>query len=126
MPPRTPCPTAQLIRVQEQGLFPVPVDHFADCGDLYGLATGSKGVPQDRNQRPYVLSTRKDRATRRIRKLYLSPTDIMLCDALTKHKLCICSMHFMTTGIWLTRQPAKKRGEQQPLPSVCAQHAGAL
>ena len=32
--------TEQLIRIQEQGLFPVPIDHVTDCGDLFELATG--------------------------------------------------------------------------------------
>ena len=36
---------AMLIQIQENGGWVVPVDHVRDCGDLFQLVVGEKGVP---------------------------------------------------------------------------------
>ncbi len=37
----------ELMSRQHDGRFVVPVDHCTDCGDLFELVAGKKGVPQD-------------------------------------------------------------------------------
>ena len=36
-----------LLDVQDRGLCPIPVDTFVDCMDLWELACGLRGIPQD-------------------------------------------------------------------------------
>ena len=57
----------QLIELQEDAAWKLPIDQYTDCRDLFMLMVGLKGVPQDRYQRLYVLSLREDRIKGAIR-----------------------------------------------------------
>lgn len=92
-----------LIHVQEENLLVFPIDHFTDCGDLFDLVTGTKGTPQDKQQRLYILSLREDRARGLIRRFFLISSNIMLADSLTKHMLGRRFLDFCSTGVWRTR-----------------------
>ena len=87
-----------LMKMQADVQWPIPIDHCTDCGDLFELATGSKGCPQDKTQRLHVLTLREDRMTRRIRYFIQIPTESMLVDALTKVMLSGLLMTFLTCG----------------------------
>lgn len=76
LPLHSPCTLRQPLDVQEQNIMPFPVDHFTDCGDLYELITGVKGVPQGKSQRLYILSLRGDRAQGRIRNVFFCTTKL--------------------------------------------------
>jgi hypothetical protein len=77
-------------------------DHFVDCMDLWELACGQRGVPQDKSQRLAILAVREERRSQRLRRLYHITTHYMLADLLTK-----CSGYFskslqelVTSGHW--------------------------
>jgi hypothetical protein len=91
---------AELIQIQTDVSWPIPIDHYTDCGDFFELVTGSKGCPQDKTQRLHVLSVREDRITRRIRFFVQIPTESMLVDALTKVMLSGLLMTFLTSGYY--------------------------
>ena len=65
-------------------MCPLPVDAYIDCMDLWDLACGIKGMPQDKSQRLGVLAIREERRTLRLRRLYHIRTRYMLADMLTK------------------------------------------
>ena len=88
----------ELLEVQESGVYCLPIDDHTDCGDLWELMTGLKGIPQDRHQRLYVLSLRESRMIGTIRRAILVPTDIMAADALTKSMISPQMMELLTTG----------------------------
>jgi hypothetical protein len=90
----------ELIDIQTDVSWPIPIDHYTDCGDFFELVTGSKGCPQDKTQRLHVLSVREDRITRRIRFFAQIPTESMLVDALTKVMLSGLLMTFLTSGYY--------------------------
>ena len=73
-----------LLDVQESATVPLPVDSFIDCMDLWELACGLKGIPQDKSQRLGVLSIREERRCLRLRRLYHIRTRWMAADQLTK------------------------------------------
>ena len=108
LPLRSRCTLGQLIVVQEQNLMPFPCDQYTDCGGLWELVTGVKGVPQDKSQRLYIMSIREDRVNGRIRRFFLIPTNIMFADSLTKHMICKIFMDFCCSGIWRTSLADKK------------------
>ncbi|CAE8712610.1 unnamed protein product [Polarella glacialis] len=89
-----------MITVQEHGSWVIPIDHCTDCRDFYELATGVKGVPQDKGQRLYVLSIREDRLTGKIRFFFLIPTSTMLADGLTKVMFSRQLLQLMTSGAY--------------------------
>ena len=87
-----------LIAAQEQGLPRLPVDSMTDCRDFYELASGDKSVPQDKNQRLYVLAFREARMLGRLRWMILTPTESMTADALTKSMVAPPMMTLLSTG----------------------------
>ena len=110
----------QLLAIQEQGSWPLPIDHMTDSRDLFELSTGEKGVPQDRNQRLYVLSIREDRLLNKIRHLYLIPTQCMTADAMTKPMSSFPLMLLLTSGLLLffnmDKHPIIRRTLEKQLP----------
>lgn len=90
----------ELLRVQEFGEFIFPADDFTDCGDLWELMPGRRGVPQDRHQRLYALSLREDRMLGKIRRAILVPTELMAADALTKAMVSPQLMNLLTSGFF--------------------------
>ncbi len=74
----------RLLHIQEEGLCPVMYDHMVDCMDLWDLACGRKGIPQDKSQRLAVLAIREERRLQRIHRFYRITTKCMLADILTK------------------------------------------
>ena len=52
--------------------------------DLWELACGLKGIPQDKSQRLGVLSIREERRCLRLRRLFHIRTKWMAADQLTK------------------------------------------
>ncbi|CAE7259286.1 unnamed protein product [Symbiodinium sp. KB8] len=89
----------QLIAAQEQGISRLPVDCMTDCRDFFELASGDKSVPQDKNQRLYVLAFREARMLGRLRWMILCPTESMTADALTKSMLAPPMMKLLSTGM---------------------------
>ena len=73
-----------LLEVQESATVPLPVDSFIDCMDLWELACGLKGIPQDKSQILGVLSIREERRCLRLRRLFHIRTKWMAADQLTK------------------------------------------
>ena len=92
--------TKELIWLQEAAATPLAIDHFTDCEDLWQLASGEKGLPQDKSQRLYVMSIREDRLAGWIRRWFLIPTQAMLMDGLTKHMHAPLLYDFLYTGYW--------------------------
>ena len=76
----------QLLDIQDKSQCPIPHDHVIDCMDLWELACGCKGIPQDKSQRLGVLHIREERRQLRLRRLYHLPTAFMLADMLTKRE----------------------------------------
>ena len=87
-----------LIAAQEQGIPRLPVDCMTDCRDFFELASGDKSVPQDKNQRLYVLAFREARMLGRLRWMMLCPTESMTADALTKSMLAPPMMKMLSSG----------------------------
>jgi len=89
----------------------LPHDHFVDCMDLWDLACGYKGVPQDKGQRLGVLVIREERRSLRLRRLYHIRTHYMLADLLTKYIGYVSkSLHELeTSGFWSIHGPLRVR-----------------
>ena len=83
----------------------LPIDHVTDCNDMCLLCVGSKGIPTDKSQRLTVLALREDRLTGRIRRMFLYPTQCVLCDALTKPGTFMQFMTYMTSGFFEVTPP---------------------
>ena len=86
----------------------VPVDHVADCMDVYELCTGSKGVPSDKTQRILILSLREDRWHGLIRHFYHYPTASMIADGLAQICRFTQLLRFATTGKFSFRHSSDK------------------
>ena len=106
---------SMLIRIQEEGGFAIPIDHYTDCRDLFQLVVGEKGVPQDRYQRLYILSLREDRIKGTIRHFIWIPTAAMIADPLTKVMICPNFYDLLTFGYWRWRCIGPQGQEQRPL-----------
>ena len=70
--------------------------------DLWDLACGYKGIPQDKGQRLGILVIREERRTLRLRRLFHVRTHAMLADLLTKHTGYVSpTLHELeTSGHW--------------------------
>ena len=90
----------QLIHMQDQGLYCIPIDHYTDCKDLWELCCGLRGVPSDKSQRLAILSMREDRLSGRLRNFVLVDTHNMLADGLTKSGTFPALNEWATTGFW--------------------------
>eukprot|EP00913_Durusdinium_trenchii_P002422 g2238.t1 len=88
----------QLTEAQESGSALFPVDFMTDCRDFFELTTGAKAVPQDKQQRLYVLAYKEARVSGRARYVMLIPTASMLADCLTKPMLAPQMMQFLSSG----------------------------
>ena len=95
---RAPATLQSLIACQEHGVKHLPVDTYTDCKDFYELCSGSGNVPQDKNQRLYVLAYREARMAGRVRWMCLIPTQSMTADALTKSMLAPPMMELLSAG----------------------------
>ena len=100
-----------LMRLQDDGHCPLPVDHVVDCMDLWELACGYKGIPQDKSQRLGVLAIREERRTNRIRRFFHFRTDYMLADLLTKHSGYVSKslQELLSCGQWTIRSDVRVR-----------------
>ena len=80
----------------------LPHDHLVDCMDLWELACGLRGIPQDKGQRLGVLAIREERRSLRLRRLFHVRTHWMLCDPLTKFSGYVSKSLFelLTSGVW--------------------------
>ena len=92
----------KLSTIQDDALCPVMHDHFIDCMDLWELACGLRGIPQDKSQRLGVLAIREERRTLRLRRFFHVRTHWMLVDMLTKHNGYVSKSLFelLTCGHW--------------------------
>ena len=45
-----------ILQLDLDGIYDLPVDALADCRYLYELTVGARGVPQDRTQRLMIVS----------------------------------------------------------------------
>ena len=75
---------------------------FIDCIDLWELACGLRGAPQDKSQRLGVLAIREERRTLRLRRFFHVRTHWMLADWLTKHTGYVskCMFEMLSCGHW--------------------------
>ena len=106
----------QLAAIQEIGNPQLPIDDYGDCNDVYQLVTGSKTLPQDKQQRIYVLSLRESRLAGRIRWMSLIPTRSMAADALTKPMISPQMMELLTTGTLLVQNEDTHHLQMKRLP----------
>ena len=121
-PLRTPATLSMLIKIQEEGGWVIPIDHYTDCRDLFQLVVGEKGVPQDRYQRLYILSLREDRIKGTIRFFLWIPTSAMISDALTKVMISPNLYDLITHGYWRWKCVGPQGQEQKPLVALALQH----
>ena len=101
----------KLMQIQDDGQCPVFVDHYIDCMDLWDLACGKKGIPQDKSQRLAILSIREERRALRLRRFYHITTQYMLADLLTKFLgyYSPCLQQLLSTGRWTIGPPITVR-----------------
>jgi hypothetical protein len=104
-----PTSLAQLTDAAENGKWVLPVDHCTDCFDVYDLITGTKGTPQDKSQRLYVMRLREDRLIGKVRYWIFTPTKAMLADALTKKMVSEQLNFLLTDGIIYLRNEGTKQ-----------------
>ena len=88
----------EAIRIQEDGLYSIPIDHMTDCGDLFDLVNGQKPLAQDRLHRMYIMSQREDRLIAKTRYWLQIPTQWMVADALTKPMVSTQLYDLLCTG----------------------------
>ena len=117
---RPPTPMA-LLQIQDSSECPVCHDHFIDCMDLWELACGLRGIPQDNSQRLGVLAIREERRSLRLRRFYHVRTHWMLVDQLTKYDGCVSAsvMEILSSGYWTIAGTLRVRhhfGKEQPTP----------
>ena len=106
----------QLAAIQEVGNPQLPIDDYRDCNDVYQLVTGSKTLPQDKQQRIYVLSLREWRLAGRIRWMSLIPTRSMVADALTKLMVSPQMMELLTSGTLVVHNENTHHLQMKRLP----------
>ena len=92
----------QLTEFCDEARCPLPVDAVIDCMDLWELACGQRGIPQDTRQRLGVLSLREERRSLRLRRLYHFTTHYMLADQLTKFTGYVSKtlLEMISSGHW--------------------------
>ena len=91
--------------------FAIPVDAVIDCMDLWELACGQRGIPQDKSQRLGVLALREERRWSRLRRFYHYTTHWMLADQLTKYSGYFSKtlLEMVSSGHWTVRDPIRCR-----------------
>ena len=114
-PLKTPATYSLFIKIQEEGDWVIPIDHFTDCRDVFHLVVGEKGVPQDRYQRLYILALREDRIKGTIRYFIWIPTASMLADPLTKSMISPMLYDLITHGYWGMKGIGPNGQVQKPL-----------
>ena len=89
----------------------IPHDHVVDCMDLWELACGFRGIPQDKSMRLGILAIREERRSLRLRRLYHVRTLWMLADRLTKYSGHVSKslLEFLTSGIWTVESDVRVR-----------------
>ena len=90
----------EIIDIQETASWLVPIDSFTACGDLWELVSGMRGVPQDKQQRLYILALREARVRGALRHWFKIPTESMVSDALTKVMVSRVLYELLTSGTW--------------------------
>ena len=118
LPLKTTATVAQMTRIVENAEYAIPIDHFTDCMELFQLAVGEKGVPQDKYQRLYILGIREDLVKGHIRNFLWIPTSGMLADPLTKPMICAMLYELLTYGFWRCRCLGKKGRDDVQCPAI--------
>ena len=96
------------MRLEAEGKYVLPIDHYTDCHDLWELVCGIKGVPSDKTQRLSILFLRESRLTGRIRRFIFVPTEFMIADALTKLGIFKEMLRLLSSGVWeIENHPTK-------------------
>jgi hypothetical protein len=106
----------ELLEMETDGYYDLPIDSLTDCMDLYQLVTGAKGVPQDRTQRLLILSLREKLMVHKIRHFGWLHTKDMCANNLTKPDLKDQSLNqLMDTGRFSTVDTAivRKSGSKR-------------
>ena len=88
-----------LTEIQENGNTMLPVDCPTDCRDFYELTTGERSLPQDKDQRLYILAHKEARFCGRIRWMVLVPTQSTTAEALTKPIIAPTLLFLMSCGM---------------------------
>ena len=101
-------PLDALMKINDQALYILPIDHYTDCEDFWELSVGQKGVPSDKSQRLAVLSVREDRLAGRVRIFAHVPTECMIMDGLTKIGTFPELMRLISTGDYQVKTPNGK------------------
>ena len=107
-----------LIAAQEYGVDRLPVDGCTDCRDFFELASGSGNVPQDKNQRLYIMAYREARMAGRLRWLALVPTESMTADELTKSMVAEPMMRLLSSGTMAFKNEEKHHIVMRSLPKM--------
>jgi hypothetical protein len=106
----------ELLEMETDGYYDLPIDSLTDCMDLYQLVTGAKGVPQDRTQRLLILSLREKLMVHKLRHFGWLHTKDMCANNLTKPDLKDQSLNqLMDTGRFATVDTAivRKSGSKR-------------
>ena len=106
----------ELLEMETDGHYDLPIDSLTDCMDLMQLVTGAKGVPQDRTQRLLILSLREKLMVHKLRHFGWLHTKDMCANNLTKPDLKDQSLNqLMDTGRFTTVDSAivRKSGSKR-------------
>eukprot|EP00971_Amphidinium_carterae_P114418 2267140-Amphidinium_carterae.1 len=76
---------SELLKIEDEGKYDVPIDCASDCADMIQLVKGDKGVPQDRSQRLLILSLREKMFCGTVRSMHHIPTTRNPANNLTKY-----------------------------------------
>ena len=100
-----------LMHLQDESRLWIPHDHIIDAMDLWELACGMRGIPQDKSQRLGVLAIREERRTLRLRRLIHCTTGSMLADMLTKFSGIDSKslLELLTSGHYTIKPPLRIR-----------------
>ena len=72
------------MELDDKGAYDTALDTVTDCNDLFELATGQKGIPQDKSQRLVVAAIRQRRLMRKVRATLKVTDRDMVANPLTK------------------------------------------
>ena len=73
-----------MMEIDDVGAYDIPLDIVTDCNDLFELATGQKGIPQDKSQRLVIAAIRQRRLMMKVRATLKVTDHDMAANPLTK------------------------------------------
>ena len=73
-----------MMEIDDEGAYDIALDLVTDCNDLFELATGQKGIPQDKSQRLVIAAIRQRRLMMKVRATIKVTDHDMAANPLTK------------------------------------------